>query len=87
MSRTMEFVYSDYCPYWIKWYKLDGKVRWVYYQLKAEGYDNVAAELKRQLEAFWNRIEEESNGEDFRNARNAAAKVLRKWENENDCAG
>ncbi|ORC83865.1 uncharacterized protein TM35_000551340, partial [Trypanosoma theileri] len=48
LSRTMEFVYSDYCPYWIKWYKLDGKVRWVYYQLKAEGYDNVAAELKRQ---------------------------------------
>ncbi|ORC90034.1 uncharacterized protein TM35_000103020 [Trypanosoma theileri] len=83
-SHTRDFVYSDYCPYWIKWYKLDGKVRWVYYLLKAEGYDNVAEKLRSAREVFCDSIKEGFSGEAFRNAREAALGALDKWERWND---
>ncbi|ORC82648.1 uncharacterized protein TM35_000861010 [Trypanosoma theileri] len=82
LAHTMEVVYSDYSPYWIKWYKLDCKVRWVYYQLKAEGYDNIADELDRSRKLFCDRIK--ANGEALSNARNAAVEALNKWEQEDD---
>ncbi|ORC88746.1 uncharacterized protein TM35_000151770 [Trypanosoma theileri] len=82
LARTMEFVYSGSSPYWIKWDKLCSKVWWVYYLLKAEGYDNVADELRSARKVFCNRIKEESNGKTFRNARNAALVALKKWEKE-----
>ncbi|ORC88742.1 uncharacterized protein TM35_000151730 [Trypanosoma theileri] len=85
LARTREFVYSDSSPYWIKWYKLDCKAWWVYYEFRAEGYDKVAAELKRAREAFWDHIKGQSNGKAYRNARDAAVVALKKWERWNDC--
>ncbi|ORC90626.1 uncharacterized protein TM35_000084240 [Trypanosoma theileri] len=86
LARTMEYVYSDSSPYWTKWYKLCSKAWWVYYQLRAEGYDNIADELYTAREVFCDRIKEESNGKTFRNARNAALVALDKWEQEDDRA-
>ncbi|ORC90649.1 uncharacterized protein TM35_000084470 [Trypanosoma theileri] len=86
LSRTREFVCTESSPYWIKWYKLSTKASWVYHQLKAEGSDNCADELKRHVEAFWNRIKE-FNGEAFCTARNLAVEALNKWEQENDYTG
>ncbi|ORC90642.1 uncharacterized protein TM35_000084400, partial [Trypanosoma theileri] len=84
LARTREFVYSDDSPYWTKWYKLKGKVRWVWNQLKLKGYYIVAAEIERSREVFCNRIEEESNCEGLSSARNAAVEALNKWEQEDD---
>ncbi|ORC90650.1 uncharacterized protein TM35_000084480, partial [Trypanosoma theileri] len=84
LARTMEYVYSDSSPYWTQWYKSCSKAEWVHYQLNAEGYDNFAADLDRTKKAFCDRIKEESNGEDFRNARDAAVGMLRKWERWNN---
>ncbi|ORC83367.1 uncharacterized protein TM35_000741140, partial [Trypanosoma theileri] len=85
LSRTMEYVYSDSSPYWTKWYKLCSIALCMYYQLKAEGYDNVADKLYRTREMFFNRIEEESNGEALCKALNASLTELGLWQAENDC--
>ncbi|ORC93360.1 uncharacterized protein TM35_000012370 [Trypanosoma theileri] len=84
LSRTRDFVYFGGSLYSTKWYKLYCKVWWVYYQLKAEGYGNIAAELNRAREVFCHCIEKEANGKTFDAARKAAFAALDKWEKEND---
>ncbi|ORC88671.1 uncharacterized protein TM35_000151020 [Trypanosoma theileri] len=86
LSHTMDLVHSGSSPYWIKWDKLCRKAEWVWSQLKAEGYDNVAEKLRSAREVFCDRIKEEANGKTFRNTRNAALVALKKWEQGDDRA-
>ncbi|ORC82099.1 uncharacterized protein TM35_000981020 [Trypanosoma theileri] len=85
LALTREFVYINDSPYWIKWDKLNYKAWWVYYQLKLDGYDIVAAELWMAREVFCNCIKEDSNVKAFSNARNAALVALDKWEQKGVC--
>ncbi|ORC82368.1 uncharacterized protein TM35_000921120, partial [Trypanosoma theileri] len=65
LAHTREFVHSNSSPYWIKWDKVNDKAWLVYYQFRAEGYDNIADELDRSRKLFCDRIK--ANGEALSN--------------------
>ncbi|ORC90633.1 uncharacterized protein TM35_000084310 [Trypanosoma theileri] len=80
LARKREFVCTEGSPFWIKWYKLHYTALCVYYQLRAEGYDNIADELWRANEVYYNRIKEERNVKPFSEAWHAALRSLNTWQ-------
>ncbi|ORC85974.1 uncharacterized protein TM35_000311600 [Trypanosoma theileri] len=84
LTQAKEFVWWDYCPYWIKWNKLLSKVSLRYWQIKAAGWGSAANELEKAKDDFYGRISKKTNGETFREAWNAAVAALDSWEKTGD---